>query len=100
MAGTSSSGKMKHTFKSPEGRLAVRLSELKARTISESDPFRRAFNELEEAHFQYYKLETIVKGASKLLGYCKMENIGKELKKLKEKGPLALEAHNASLTKE
>ena len=38
----------------------------------------------------------VIKGVSKLLGDCKMEN----MKKLKEKGMSTLEAQNASLTTE
>jgi hypothetical protein len=100
MAGTSSSGKMKYTYKGLDGKPVARYGEMKTTFSSEDDPFRRAFDELEEAHFRYNKLEAITKGASKLLGDCKAENISKELKKLKEKGTAALEARNASLTKE
>ena len=66
----------------------------------EDDPFWNVFEELDQVHFQYSKLEIVAKGASKLLGDCKMGNIVKELKKLKEKNMLSLEAQNASLATE
>ena len=55
---------------------------------------------MDQAHFQYSKLEIVAKGASKLFNDCKMGNIVKELKKLKEKNRTAMEAQNASLMKE
>jgi hypothetical protein len=100
MAGTSSSGRMKFTYKGLDGKPAARFGEMKVTFTSEDDPFRRAFDELGEAHLRYLQLEDIIKGASKLLGDCKPENISKELKKLKEKGTAALEARNKTLEKE
>jgi hypothetical protein len=100
MAGTSSSGRMKFTYKGLDERPAARFGEMKVTFTSEDDPFRRAFDELGEAHLRYLQLEDIIKGASKLLGDCKPENISKELKKLKEKGTAALEARNKTLENE
>ena len=46
---------------------------------------------------QYSKMKVVIKGASKLLGDCKVGNIVKELKKLKEKDTASLEAANKTL---
>ena len=47
---------------------------------------------------QYSKLESIAKGASKLLGDYRPGNIIKELKKLKQKDTTTLEATNTALS--
>ena len=51
----------------------------------DKDPFRRIKEELEQVESRYSKLEVVTRGASKLLGDCKISNIIKELKKLKQK---------------
>ena len=43
-------------------------------------------------------MEFVTKGASKLLGDCRLGNIVKELTKLKKKGIATLEATNATLS--
>ena len=43
-------------------------------------------------------MELVIKGASKLLSNCKARNIYKELKKLKEKDTVSLEATNATMS--
>ena len=82
VAGTSSSGRLKHTYRSPEGRPKIRNPDWRSRMTSESDPFRRVFDDLEQLRLQYQNLDTITTRASKLLGDCKVGNIEKELKKL------------------
>ena len=47
---------------------------------------------------RYSKMELVIRGASKLLGGCKAGNICKELKKLKKKDTMSLEAANATLS--
>ena len=42
-------------------------------------------------------METMIKGASRLLGDCKVSNIGKEIKKLKQEDNLELKTHIAYL---
>ena len=96
-AGTSSSGRLKHTYKSPEGSPKFRSQEWRTMVTSESDPFRCIFDDLEQLHFQYANLDTITTRASKLLGDCKVENIVKELKKLKEVDTTSLEDRVADL---
>ena len=51
MAGTSSSGRMKQTYKSPEGRLPIQSVDWKSKVASEGDPFQRVFEELDQVHF-------------------------------------------------
>ena len=67
---------------------------------SESDPFRRLFDDLEQARFQYHNLDTITTRASKLLGDCKVGNIEKEIKKLKAVDTKPLEDRISDLTVE
>ena len=43
-------------------------------------------------------MESIIRGASKLLGDCRPRNIIKELKKLKQQDTAVLEATNATLS--
>ena len=56
----------------------------------EDDPFKRIQLELDQVEIRYTKLETVVKGATRLLGDCKAENIGKEIRKLKAEDPSLL----------
>ena len=42
-------------------------------------------------------MELVIKGATKLLGDCKVGNISKETRKLKEEDSSELKAHNAQL---
>ena len=58
----------------------------------EDDPFWQILEELDQVQSKYSKLELVTKGASKLLGNCKLGNIVKELKKLKQKDTTSLEA--------
>jgi hypothetical protein len=44
-------------------------------------PFKRVYEELDELHVQYYRLERITKGASAALGGCGPENIIREITK-------------------
>ena len=60
--------------------------------MSEHDPFRRTFDELEQVRIHYNNLHTITSRVSKLLGDCKFGNIERELKKaLEGKDAKALE---------
>ena len=52
---------------------------------------------MDQLQVQYSKLEFVTKGVSKLLGDCKPSNITKELKKLKQKDTVLLEATNTAL---
>ena len=96
--GTSSSGKLKHTYRSPEGSPKIRNLDWRSRMTSESDPFRRAFDDLEQLRLQYHNLDTITTRASKFLGDCKVGNIEKELKKLKAVETKPLKDKIADLT--
>ena len=80
--GTSSSGRLKHTYRSPEGSPKIQNPDWRSRMTSKSDPFWRVFDNLEQLRLQYHNLDTITTRASKLLGDCKVGNIEKELKKL------------------
>ena len=62
------------------------------------DPFWWIREEMDQLHGQYSKLESITRGASKLLGDCKSRNIIKEFKKLKQQDTTALEATKATLS--
>ena len=50
-ARTSSSGRMKCTYKSPEGSPKIRNLEWRSMTSYEGDPFRRVFNEMEQLRY-------------------------------------------------
>ena len=63
-------------------------------------PFMRIQEELDRVSNQYSKMEVVIKGASKPFGDCKVGNIVKELKKLKEKDTESLEAANWKLRQE
>ena len=63
----------------------------------DDDPFRQVQNELDQVQSCYSKMELVIKGATKLLGNCKAENISKEIRKLKEEDSSKLKAHNAQL---
>ena len=84
---------MKWIYKSPKGRLPVRNPDWRSIATFENNPFQCIFEELDQVYFQYSKLEVVTKGASKLLGDCKVGNIVKELKKLQE----SLESDTTSL---
>ena len=97
-AGTSSSGRLKHTYRSPKGSSKFRSQEWRTLVSSEDDPFWRVFDDLEQLCFQYLNLDTITTRASKLLGDCKVGNIEKELTKLKAVDTKALEDKISNLT--
>ena len=99
-AGTSSSGRLKRTYKSSKGSPKIRNPDWRSMMTYEGDPFRRVFDDLEELRFQYNNLDTITTRASKLLGDCKVGNIEKELKKLKAVDTKLLENKIADLTVE
>ena len=99
-AGTSSSGRLKHNYKSLEGSPKFRNPDWKSMTTFEGDLFQRVFDDLEQFRYQYNNLDTITTRASKLLGDCKVGNIVKELKKLKEEDTKSLEDKVADLTME
>ena len=61
------------------------------------DPFQQVKEELELLEGQYSKMEAVTREASKLFGDCKIENIFKELKKLKQEDNSELKAHNTQL---
>ena len=81
LAGTSLSGRMKSTYRSSEGSPKMRHLDWRSVMTSGSDPFRRLFDDLEQARFQFHNLDTITTRASKLLGDCKVGNIEREIKK-------------------
>jgi hypothetical protein len=95
---TSPTSRMKFTFRS-KGKSPIRTPEWKDMSALdlEDDPFRRLQEELDQVQIRYSKMEVVIRGASKLLGDCKVGNIGKELKKLKEKDTESLEAANRKL---
>ena len=97
-AGTSSSGRLKHTYRLPEGSPKVQNVDWRSVTTSESDLFRRIFDELEQVRLQYHNLDTITTIASKLLGDCKVGNIERVLKKLKAVDTKPLKDKIADLT--
>lgn len=96
-AETSSSGSMKSTYKPPEGSPRMRIPEWRSITMYEGDPFRRTFEELEQACYHYLNLHTITSRVSKLLDDCKFGNIERELKKLQSTDTKALESEVADL---
>ena len=65
-----------------------------------NEPFQQIQEELDRVQNQFSKIEVVIRGASKLLGNCKARNIVKELKKLKEKDIVSLEAANKKLQSE
>ena len=97
-AGTSSSGRLKHTYQSPEGSPKIQNPDWRSMMTSKSDPFQRVFDDLEQLRLQYHNLDTITARASKLLGDCKVGNIEKELKKLKAVDTKPLEDKIVDLT--
>ena len=46
----SSSGRRKWTYRSPEGKLPVQKPDWKSMVLSEDDPFRHVFDELDQVH--------------------------------------------------
>ena len=102
--GVSPGSRMKTTYQSHDGKSPIRNPNWRAIATTsldlEEDPFRRVREELDQVQSQYSKLELVTKGASKLLGDCKVGNIVKELKKLKQKDTASLEAANANLSSE
>ena len=99
-AGISSSGRLKHTYKLLEGSPKFQNPDWRSMRTFEGDPFQRVFDDLEQLHYQYNNLDTITTRASKLLGDCKVGNIVKELKKLKEEDTKSLKDKVADLTME
>ena len=91
---------MKTTYRSPEEKSPVQNPDWKAISSFnlKEDPFQWVREELDQVQSQYSKLELVTKGASKLLGDCKVRNIVKELKKLKHNDTASLEATNAILS--
>ena len=63
----------------------------------DDDPFQWVQNELDQVQSRYSKIELVIKGATKLFGDCKVGNISKEIRKLKEEDSSELKAHNAQL---
>ena len=63
----------------------------------EDHPFRWIREEIDQLQGQYSKLEYVTRGASKLFGDYKPENICKELKKLNQQIMKHLEEHNTIL---
>ena len=53
---------------------------------------------MDQLEGQYSKLDSVTRGASKLLGNCRLGNIVKELKKLKQQDTTVLEATSATLS--
>ena len=92
----------KQTYWSPNGKLPLRNPNWKVIAMTsfdfEDNPFRQIQKEVDQLQGQYSKLESVTKGAFKLLGDCKPGNIVKELKKLKQKDMGALEATNTTLS--
>src|SRR5450759_2676381 len=88
--------RMKHTQRSSRGKSPVRTPEMSALDLDD-EPFLRLQEELDRASNRYAVMEAVVKKTSQLLGDCKVGNVVKELKKLKEKDTEALEAENRRL---
>jgi hypothetical protein len=86
--------RLKTSFRGPKGKGPMRSPELKDMSFLglEDDPFRRIQLELDQVEIRYTKLETVVKGATRLLGDCKAENVGKEIRKLKADDGAALKS--------
>ena len=95
----SRNSRMKYTFPSPKGKSPIRTPDWRdMSTLDLNDkPFRQVQEELDRMQNRFPKIEVVIKGASKLLGDCKARNIMKELKKLKEKDTVSLEAANKKL---
>ena len=94
------SSRLKTTYKSPKGKELVQNPDWKDMSCLNlnDDLFQRVQDELDRVQSCYSKMELVIKGASKLLGDCKAGNICKELKKLKQKDTVSLEAANATLS--
>ena len=89
----------KATFKSPRGKESARSPERKDLAFLDMDngPFQRVSEELGRIQNNYSKMEVVLRGASRLLGDCKLGNIGKEIRKLKQEDGSDLKAHNKAL---
>ena len=98
---TSLGSRRKQTYQVLEGWKPVRLPNQKVVTMTsfnfEDDPFQQIWEEMDQLQVQYSKLEFVTKEASKFLGDCKLGNIIKKLKKLKQKDMVLLEANNMTL---
>ena len=55
------SGRRKWTYRSPEDKLPIRNPDWMSMVTSNDDPFWCIFEELDQAHFQYSKLEMVTK---------------------------------------
>ena len=86
----------KFTYRSPEEKSPVRNLDRKAMVMSsfdfKDDRFWRIREEIDQLQGQYSKLESITRRASNFLGDCRLGNIIKELKTLKQQDTVALEA--------
>jgi hypothetical protein len=84
--------RMKTSFRAPKGKEPMRSPDLKDLSFLDLDdePFARMQVELDQVQSRYTKLETVVKGAARLLGDCKAENIGKEIRRLKSEDSATL----------
>ena len=94
--------RLKFTFRLLKGKSPIRTREWKDMSALDFDDasFHRIQEELDQVSSRYSKMEVVIKGASKLLGDCKVGNIVKELKKLKEKDTESLEVANRKLQQE
>ena len=84
--------RLKTTFHGPKDKEPMRSLELKDLSFLdlEDEPFKRIQLELDQEKIHYTKLETVVTRAARLLGDCKAENIGKEIRRLKAEDSAAL----------
>ena len=91
--------RVKRTFRSPKGKSLVWNPDWKDMSALDLDDdlFSRVQNELDQVQSRYQKMELVLKGATKLLGDCKIGNIYKEIRKLKEVDNSKLKTHNTHL---
>src|SRR5579875_1743502 len=86
--------RLKTSFRVPKGKDPMRSPDLKDLSFLNLDdePFARMQVELDQVESRYIKLETVVKGAARLLGDCNAENIGREIRRLKAEDSTILKA--------
>ena len=93
-----SNSQMKYTFRSPNGKSPIQTPDWRDMSTLDLDnkPFQRVQEELDRVQNRFSKMEVVIRGASKLFGDYNSRNIVKELKKLKEKDTVSLEAPTRS----
>ena len=94
----SPNSRMKYTFHSPKRKSPIRTPDWRDMSTLDLDnePFQQVQEELDWVQNRFSKMEVVIRVASKLFGNWKAGNIVKELKKLKEKDTISLEAATRS----